>query len=190
MRKKSYSACLMWSLTERCNLDCQYCFYNPFRKTAEIKNIDIASLTDTLNRADEVFEIHFTGGGEPFLVPNIVEACVEITNKHYILFNTNLISGDLKEFSRKISPGRTTEILASLHIEELKKHRLIDRYIENYLLLKKSGFNIRARQVAHPAYAKDAKSYRRFFRERGVGLEFNPFIGEYNGCRYPESYSK
>ena len=122
-----YDVSLQWSVTNRCNLNCHYCFQfdSEAKRYGEIYKIDIPAVIKTLNKTNKVFRIGFVGG-EPFLVPNMVEACTEITKKHYIAFNTNLTSSNIKEFSEKIDPKRVIHIVASLHIKELEKHNLLN----------------------------------------------------------------
>lgn len=143
---------------------------------------------NTLNQTNKIFRIGFTGG-EPFLCSNIVDACVEITKKHYISF-TNLISKNIKGFFEKIDSERIIRIHASLHIKELERLNLLDRYIENFLLCKEKGFDILAQEVGYPPLLGEVEKYKKFFKEKGIELSFTPFYGEYNGNIYPGAYTK
>jgi len=187
-----YDAHLSWNLISRCNLDCKYCytFGDPSKKTGEITRIDISSLMKTIDKTGKIFNIHFIGGGEPFLVPNIVDACIEITKRHYVGFNSNMITNKIEEFAEKIDPGRVSYINASCHIKELERVGLLDTWIDNFLMYKDRGFNIGAEEVAFPPLLKEAGRYRRFFRNGGIELKFVPFSGEYNGKKYPRAYTK
>ncbi len=187
---KDYDAWLMWSLTDRCNLDCAYCCTVCLdKKTATLPKINISSLLTTLEKTNKIFQITFVGGGEPFLVPNLIEACTAITQKHYISFITNLTGARVKEFAGEINPQRVVRIQASLHIKELERHRLLDAYIQNFLLLKEKGYNIQAKAVAYPSLVQDVKQYREFFRKNGIELKFVPFFGEYRRGKYPFAYT-
>ncbi|KKU13900.1 MAG: Radical SAM domain protein [Parcubacteria group bacterium GW2011_GWC2_45_7] len=143
----------------------------------------------TLEKTSKVFLIHFSGGGEPFLAPNLIEACIEITKRHYISFTTNLTSSRVREFAEEINPRRVVRIVASAHVEELERCRLLDVYIHNFLLLQEKGFEVRAREVAYPPLLKEVERYKHLFRKRGIELEFKPFFGEYEGRVYPFSYT-
>ncbi len=153
-----------------------------------IAPINIPALINSLEKAKKTFRIHFTGG-EPFLIPNLVDASVEITKKHFVYVTTNLITGKTMEFAEKINPQRVVKFTASLHIKELERLNLVDKYIDTYQLYRKRGFRIRAWEVAYPALLGEADKYKKYFHERGVELHFNPFIGYYNGKLYPESYT-
>jgi len=153
------------------------------------KKIDIPSLIRALGKTKKIFRIDFLGGGEPFLIPNLIEACEEITKKHYIGFNTNLTSERIKEFCERIDPSRVIQIVASTHIKELERLDLLDRYIFNFLMCRDKGFNVFSIEVAHPSLLAEAWKYREFFKGKGIELAFAPFIGEYDGKQYPQAYT-
>jgi len=159
-----------------------------YERNKRIAPICISALIKSLERTKKTFRIGFTGG-EPFLIPNLVEACVELTKKHFISLNTNFITGRTAEFAGKISPQRVVKITASLHIKELERLGLLDKYVSSYHLYLKKGFRIYAQEVAYPALLGEAEGYKKYFREKGVELKFYPFQGYYDGRLYPESYT-
>lgn len=183
---KNYDAWLHWGVSERCNLDCAYC---PTKKNAPPLRIDISLLITALEKTKKTFQIGFTGGGEPFLVPNFVDACIEITKKHYISLNTNLTTPQVKEFAEKINPKRVVHLVASAHIQELAKRRLMGRYVNHFFLFKEKGFSVMAREVAYPSLCEEAERYKKIFWKMGIELNFTPFVGRYRGRRYPHSYT-
>lgn len=151
--------------------------------------IDVKALSKTLDRTSRIFRIGFTGGGEPFLIPNIVEACVELSKKHYLVFNTNLTSPRVRELAEQIDPTRA-KFLASLHIKELERRNLLDRFIENYHVCSNYGYPIYAQEIGHPSLIHEVEFYRNFFNDRGIKISFGVFKGEYKGKIYPESYKE
>jgi len=152
--------------------------------------IKIGQMMDTLGRSNRTFLISFTGGGEPFLVGNLTDACSALTKKqHYVSLVTNLTSVKVEEFAERIDPKKVPFILASLHIKELERKGLVDRFVSNFALLKGKGFNMFAREVAHPSLLKEADKYRKYFMERGIELHFAPFFGKFNNRRYPDAYT-
>ncbi|MBF0122389.1 MAG: hypothetical protein HQL21_03135 [Candidatus Omnitrophica bacterium] len=150
--------------------------------------INIPALMRTLARTGRTFRIGFTGG-EPFLIPNLVEACEALTTKHYISLNTNLVSNDIKKFCDRIDPLRVVHFHASTHIKELERLNLLERYISNFVLCQTKGFNIFSREVAYPPLLSEVEKYKKLFGERGIDLTFGPFIGWYDGKQYPQAYT-
>jgi len=89
----NYDALLQWDVTNACFFSCEYCFYVgvkiykpgrfPFspakkvdmRKFSKISKIKIKKLLKTIRRTKKTFLLAFTGG-EPFMIPNFVPACV------------------------------------------------------------------------------------------------------------------
>ena len=59
-----------WILTERCNLNCYYCLQNADTRKAECGPVDYSFV----DNVDKSVLFHLTGG-EPFLVPNLIELC-------------------------------------------------------------------------------------------------------------------
>jgi len=189
--KKEYDAMLQWMTDSRCNLRCEYCSTNPsLKENPKLYDIDISALISTLNKTKKIFRINFAGDGEPFLIQNIINIFIALTEKHYISFNTNLTSNKIKEFSEKICPDKVISIVASLHIKELERLDLMDVYISNFLLLKEKGFKIRASVVAYPGLIDEADEYKKFFIEKGIKLRFDPFIGNFKGREYPAGYNE
>jgi hypothetical protein len=190
IRNPQYDAWLIWAPTYQCNLECDYCILEKAnRHISNTYNINISALKNTLNNSNKIYRIDFTGG-EPFLAPNIVEACIELTKKHFIAFNTNLTSKKVEEFAEKINPERVFFITASCHIKELERMNLLSRYIHNFFYFKNRGFNIRAIEVGYPPLLKEVDKYKRFFLDKGIYLTFCPYMGMYKGKSYPKSYSE
>lgn len=185
---QKYDAWLHWDVTKRCNLDCEYCFGKITDTNVKVHSINIPKLLATLDKTENTFRISFTGG-EPTLVPNFLEACKAITKRHYISFNSNLISKNIKQFVKEIDASRVLHIHASLHYDELADKNLLELFIENYNSLKENGFNIYAEAVAYPELKNKLDVVTKFAKENSINLTFAPFYGDYNGEAYPESYS-
>ncbi|MBL1213112.1 MAG: radical SAM protein [Ignavibacteriae bacterium] len=186
---QDYNAWLHWNISSQCNFNCEYCFgKTPFVKNS-INKINIEKLIEALDKTGKTFRISFTGG-EPFLIPNIIEACSTITEKHFVSFNTNLVLPGVKEFAESILPERVLFFHASLHIEELIKLNLVDKFAANFNLLRANGFKIFAEAVAHPSLNEsDINYFRDYLSLHEINFSFGPFIGEYNNKAYPQNYS-
>ena len=183
-------AWLVWFPTYRCIFNCEYCFFlNPIKRTAPAEPIDIPGLVASLDGSGRTVRLSFGGGGEPFLIPNLVEACQAVTRSHYIAFTTNLVSKNIPRFAEVIDPARVGWLIASLHIKELERLRLVDRYVRHYKLCAERGFPISPDAIAYPPLRPEADRYRDMFRRLGVPLKFSPFIGMHDGRFYPDSYT-
>ncbi|MFX0023950.1 MAG: radical SAM protein [Candidatus Hermodarchaeota archaeon] len=191
LRNPQYDAWLHLATSYNCNLECNYCIaglrYLP--KILTKTYLNLFALKNILNNSNKIYKINLTGG-EPFLAPNIVEACIELTKKHFISFNTNLTPKSVKEFAEKIDPERVLSIDAACHTKELERTNLLSRYIDNFLLCKNRGFNIRAIEVGYPPLLKESDRYIKFFLEQGIDLTYSPYFGSYKGKSYPDSYNE
>lgn len=186
-----YDAWLHWYLTNRCFLDCDYCGTNRSgaRLKGEVEPIRIEALIRALDATGKIFRISFTGGGEPFMVPNLLDACREIVKKHFISFNSNMAHQSTGAFFEAIDPGRVLMVLASCHIKALERGHLVDRFAENYAICRRRGIPIRAEEVGHPSLIPEAQTYRDLFAAKEVDLHFGPFSGTFEGKPYPQSYT-
>jgi MoaA/NifB/PqqE/SkfB family radical SAM enzyme len=151
--------------------------------------IDIPGLLGALEKTGKIFRITFTGGGEPFLLPNIVEAALALSEKHYVAFNTNLTSPHVKDLAAAIDPARML-VHGSLHIKELERKKLFRRYIENYQFCQQRGIEIYSIEVAHPNLTSEVEHYREMLGVEGIEFKFVPFKGEYEGRWYPAAYTE
>lgn len=187
---RPYDAWLIWFPTYRCIFNCDYCFFlNPIKRTAPALPIDIPALVSALDGSGRTVRLSFGGGGEPFLVPNLVEACRAVTQNHYISFTTNLISKNIPSFAATVDPRRVVLLIASLHIKELERLRLVDRYVRHYHLCAEKGFPISPDAIAYPPLLPEVERYRNLFNRRGVPIKFSPFIGLHRDRFYPDSYT-
>ena len=186
---KKYDAWLQWNLTSQCNFDCIYCFGKTPVNKKELRKIQIEKLLAVLKKTKKVFRIGFTGG-EPFLIPNFVDACKRISEGNYISINSNIILPAVKEFAETIDPERVLFVQASFHPFELKEKNLFENYVTNFHLLGKNNFNVIAEAVAYPPYEKLIDENEKHLNTFGIKLEKAPFIGKYNAVDYPLAYSE
>lgn len=187
-KNQNYDAWLHWDVTKRCNLDCEYCFGKITDTSIKVNSIKIDLLLETLDKNGKIYRISFTGG-EPTLIPNFVEACKSITKKHFISFNSNLISKNIIEFASEVNPDRILHIHASFHYDELIQKKLLAKFSKNYNLLKDSGFNVFAETVAYPQIEKKVNVISKFAKDNSIALTFAPYYGNFQGRIYPESYT-
>jgi len=184
--KSKYAAQFWWLTSDFCNLDCIYCANTLINNKAEIPTIDIDKLQFSLKALNKTCRFVFTGG-EPFLVPNFVETCAALCKEHYLFVISNFTSNKVKEFADKIAPEKVT-ILGSLHIKELERTKLLDRFIENYFYLQAKGFKVTLQAVAYPELLPEVVHYKKFFSDKGITFDFVPYSGFCNNKEYPKAY--
>ncbi len=186
---KKYGVWLQWNLTSQCNFDCVYCFCKTPVNKKELREIRIEELLATLKKTSKIFRIGFTGG-EPFLIPNFIEACKIITEEHYISINSNVILPKVIDFANEVDPDRVLFIQASFHPFELKEKSLVENYITNFHMLKQKNFNVIAEAVAYPPYKKVIEECEILLNKNNIELSKAPFIGRYSKSDYPAGYSE
>ena len=218
MNKLKYEFILNWNLTLNCNLSCNYCnakihpntLLGRFQSTRIgifltnmiwkhlIKNIkhmkppetiDIQKILSLLTQVKKPIKIKLLGG-EPFLFPNFIEICKELSKVHYLGLESNFTSNRIKSFCDTINPDRVDLIRASFHIEELEKKNLIGRFIENALYCKIKGFNIETLIVGYPSILEKINQYKEILGSKDITFYVQPFVGYYNGKEYPAAYSQ
>lgn len=182
-----FDAWLRWSPTTQCNLHCVYCSN---KAKGGLSTINVPALIETLDKTGLIFKINFLGGGEPLLVPNIIEVISELTKKHYVTFITNLT---LKKPVRRIceiGPQKIPRMNVSIHMEELERTHLLGTFLENYQAIQEGQFSIYSSIVAYPGVADKIESYKKIFDKYKIEPEVIPFMGEYNGKIYPRDYNE
>jgi MoaA/NifB/PqqE/SkfB family radical SAM enzyme len=179
----------MWAITGRCNFDCAYCIVDREHRINDvIRDIDIQACVRTLNNTKKIFNVYFTGG-EPFLVPRFVELCKALCERHFITIASNLSRSTVMDFAREIDPKRVLMVNASFHGDELMRHNAYGTFVANFRKLRDQGFCIKASEIAFPEIISKVQYYRDLLRKEGIDLDFNPYIGNYDGKRYPAAYT-
>jgi MoaA/NifB/PqqE/SkfB family radical SAM enzyme len=190
MDNRKYDVWLNWVITEKCNINCEYCcLMEKTKKKAKAIPVNIPELLKTLTTTGKTFKIEFTGG-EPLLVPNIVQVMEALSKKHFFMMCSNLLSQKIKQICERIDPERFLIINASMHIGELEKHNLVDKYLKAVLMCKDHKFPIHCLIVGYPPFLKKIEKYRTILKNLGLTTQTIPFFGTYHNKKYPESYTK
>jgi MoaA/NifB/PqqE/SkfB family radical SAM enzyme len=189
-RHVPYDLWLHWYVTDECFLSCVYCEAGnrPFVKK-NVRRIDIPALIRTLDNLNRTVHLSFTGGGEPFAVPNMTDACAAITRRHYISFNSNLLGIDMARFLSAIDPRKLLYIQGSLHLKELERTRNIERFARNYRACRSFGVKVNVVAVGIPSVIPEIPKFKEIFSAEGVEFTFAPFSGVYEGRSYPDAYT-
>ena len=77
-----------YSITSGCNFKCRYCSTDTVEQTNS--KIPYEKLISALKQTGKRWTVGITGGGEPLIVKNIVEACANITEEYNIILDSNL----------------------------------------------------------------------------------------------------
>jgi MoaA/NifB/PqqE/SkfB family radical SAM enzyme len=181
---------ILWCITGICNFDCTYCVVvdREQRIKEVVSGIDIDACVRTINNTNKTCNVFLTGG-EPFLVPRLIDLCKALTERHFISIASNLSQPCVTDFALEINPKRVLIIIASFHGEELMRHNAYGTFVANFHKLKDRGIHIEAMEVAYPGLISKVQYYRDLLRKDGIRLAFSPFIGTYAGKRYPAEYT-
>jgi len=126
-------------------------------------------------------------GGEPFLYPNFVLLCKELTKFTNIYINTNLSTMNVFEFADKINPDKVKELHVSLHVGQRKS---VGKLVDKIHYLQSKGFTVYVSQVMHPTLLSDFYLWRKLLLREGINLNPKVFEGEYKFREYPNAYTK
>lgn len=77
---------LLIELTQKCNLNCKYCFYRDYGRVTD--EIDLPKLNEILNEHNQIKEIYFTGG-ECTLAKDFIKIIEAASKKAKITIFTN-----------------------------------------------------------------------------------------------------
>jgi len=177
-----------WDIHYKCNFRCPYCWFYKIWEIMEKDNIYL-SPQDWFSHWKRIFDkygqvrIEITGG-EPFLYPDFIELVRLLSSIHTIKITTNM-SGDIERFVKEINPERVS-LDMNFHI----LFSDLEEFIKKVLLVKKAGFKGGVCFLAYPPQMDKIDYLSKRFQKEGIGFALAAFWGEYEGKRYPESYTE
>ena len=167
-----------WLINDCCNFNCVYCY--PGSKKNEFIGIrDIDKIADGFKKTGLRWLIYISGG-EPFLSPNFLELCQQLTKDHIISINSNITHHDVYRFAELINPAKVRCIHCSLHIVERERLQLVDDFIKKYKYLESKGFYLFVSYVLYPNLINRFRRDYAFFKSKGIILRPKLFRGSYN----------
>jgi len=179
---------LSWDIHYKCNFRCPYCWF--YRDWANMvrRNIYLSSeqwIVHWKRIYDKYGEVKIEiVGGEPFIYPNFIELVKKISSIHLVKITTNL-SGDIERFVREINPERVDM--------DLNFHMLfidLETFLKRTLILKRAGFKCGVCYLAYPPQMYKIKYLSERFQKEGINFALAAFWGEYDGKKYPDSYTE
>ncbi|MCB0384969.1 MAG: hypothetical protein KDD43_06220 [Bdellovibrionales bacterium] len=199
-RPVPYDVFAHWHITYECQMMCEYCIVTgPDRATdtkdkkTRSKPVPIDSMLKVVDESGLKFCFSLMGG-EPFLVPNVIEVCERLAERgHMIGANTNLCAVP-HEFWKSVPHEQISNIHISLHIHPMQRKGITQQFIDGYKAMVDSGFDrFYITAVAHPSLFERLDEYRELFGKHGINFKLIPMLeggGASKGKVYPESYTQ
>jgi len=172
-------------VADGCNYRCSYCL-NGFEEPPGFK---ILTPSEWLSIWEDIYNNYGTvsmqvTGGEPTLYPDFFEIIENISKMHNIELQTNLF-WDPRELIERVPSEHISRIGGSFHPEYTK----FEIFLEKIIALRDAGFKVEINYVAYPPILDKAEKYLNMAKEKQVQFSVLSFQGEYEGKKYPESYS-
>ena len=172
-----------------CNYNCNYCC-NTKRASGKMRSADeINKIIKFFSNRPEMWHINILGG-EVTTVPQFVELCIGLTEKHVIsIVTNNSISKSMqRDFIDFINPAKVKCISCSLQPIDESGERL-ENFIERLLSYKNSNFSVKVTYVAVPDRLNKIPFYKAKFDGLGIYFDVHLMKGVYNGLEYPKAYT-
>jgi len=179
-----------WNIHWSCNYRCSYCFFDA--DWAEYGRRNVYQTVDEWvvhwKRIHDLYgRAYITiNGGEPFAYPNFVELIFQISKMHWHINITTNTSLHLEEFVDRIDPAKV-----SLSVSYHPEYHTIDGFLKTVRFLRDRKANLGCiNYVAYPPALKDLGATVERFIGAGESLKVIPFIGDFEGVRYPDGYNE
>lgn len=177
-----------WDIHYKCNFRCPYCWF--YKEWANLGKHSLYLNPDEWmihwrSIYDKYGEVRIEiVGGEPFIYPNFIELIRKLSSFHLVKITTNL-SGNIEHFVKEIDPRRV-DLDLNFHILFID----LEMVINKALLLKKTGFKSGVCYLAYPPQMAKIPYLSERFKKKGINFALAAFWGDYNGKKYPESYTE
>jgi len=183
---------MLWKTNQRCNFSCEYCFCSVEELSKEhplcgrVPPERIARRFDETGRSWTVFMT----GGEPFLYPDFLGLCRELSKNHFLAMNTNLSTSNVARFADEVDPSRVRRINASFHILTLERTNKLGDFLRNLLRLQDGGYPVNVEYVAYPAmFSRIERDLRGLETSGARTVNLKVYRGTYAGKLYPRDYT-
>jgi len=178
-----------WEITQQCNFSCAYCSnYETVNKVTPPKVYSPAEIASFFEQTGKQWLILITGG-EPFLYPDFVDVCKELSKHHFLQITTNLSSSELYRFGDIIPPDKVFNISASFHHYYRKEENEKKEFIKKCHYLLARNFRLIANLVAYPPLVDTIENDIATLKSEGIDSMLFGYRGIYQGKQYPYAYS-
>lgn len=186
---RRYEYRINWEITGLCNFNCSYCINGTNHGSQTPQIFSAKEINNFFKNTKKNWLILITGG-EPFIYPDFVNICKELTYNNSLQITTNLSSPLIYEFADKISPEKIFILSASYHYLERKKRELTEDFKSKCLYLKSKGFPVLVNYIAHPHTMNRIEEDLAMFNDLGIETFVLLLRGYVDGKPYPEAYTK
>lgn len=176
-----------WQITYKCNYKCTYC-HAPKHGQKNVVDTSIISKEEWVKIWNNVYNMYGEceiniSGGEPSIYPNFFDIVQEIIKKHKVEIVTNL-SFNVENNLDNLNPERV-RFAASFH----PQHVSVEEFSAKIKKIKKAGFIVTTNFVPWPPFFDKVEYYKKVFDRNNINVVLQPFVGTYDGKKYPDSYN-
>jgi MoaA/NifB/PqqE/SkfB family radical SAM enzyme len=169
----------VWWTTWKCNYKCEYCWQVQGQQQGhylpgKLEDEHLRWLAAWKRLHPDVLDIT---GGEPFLVPGLVDCLAGLHHTIKLAITTNL-SHDVGELIEKVPPDHFLQVTCSLHPSQPRFNEVL--FYGRALQLQKRGYPVMLNFVGWPEQLWIAELYQRISLERGLRFHFDPYAPSYN----------
>jgi len=171
----------LWIATWKCPLNCPYCIntlsgITHAQSSGIPVSLDCDKWVSTWNRYSP--KLLMISGGEPFLIPNMVDVIAGL--RCTVAINTNLTQ-DVSEFIERIPPRPNLTFLASYH--PTQKH---DMFFDNANKIRQEGHSIAVAFITYPKQLHLHERVKNECKKRGLQLRIETCLDLNNLLPYTD----
>ena len=186
-KNEPHKAFFTWQITYKCNYKCTYC-HAPKHGQKNVVDTVILNKDEWINIWNNIYDMYGEceiniSGGEPTVYPSFFDIVEEITKKHKVEIVTNL-SFNTEQNIYKLNPERV-RFAASFH----PQHVSVEDFVMKIKQIKKADFIVTTNFVPWPPFFDKIEYYKKIFDENNINIVLQPFVGIYNGKKYPGEYT-
>lgn len=135
---------IVWMITRKCNFKCAYCYGTH----EESDTFEIKEFIKQIKNVPQPFRIVVTGG-EPFILPWMIEWCQEIGKIGGTIEMQTNFSLQTREFIDNTSPDYIEIIETSFHPSQRNKEEK-KKFVDDFFYARDKGFKIKTWLIDYP----------------------------------------